>query len=142
VSRLQGLALGSGGRELPREEKTFVGDLRGRTWVLLAPSRAAAGRALHFRLPPADQNRKRPEGAARYVAPLCWCPEQEVLWFWVFRRLPPRLLHPARVPANAWAGITTASAPAELDRSFPCSRGKVSERVSAEDFQRRIAAAP
>jgi hypothetical protein len=126
---------------LPREVKTFVGDCRAQTWVLSAPSRAAAGRALHFLLPPEDQNRKRPEGAARYVAPLCWCPEQEVLWFWVFRRLAPRLLHPARVPAKAWAGITIEVAPAELDRSFPCARGKGSERVSAKDFRRRIAAA-
>src|SRR5205823_191146 len=104
-------------------------------------SRAAAGRALHFLLPPEDQNRKRPEGAARYVAPLCWCPRREALWFWVFRRRPPRLLHPSRVPAGAWAGITAAVAPADPDRSFSCSRGKGSDRVTADEFRRRAAAA-
>ena len=125
---------------MPREIKTFVGDVRGRVWVLSFASKAAAGRALHNLLPPADQNRKRPEGAARWVAPLCWCPQREVLWFWVWRRLAPRLLHPERVPPGAWGGITTAVAPAELDRSFPCSHGVGSERVAAKDFQRRVAA--
>lgn len=125
------------GRSAPGVLRTFVGDHRGDTWVLRAPSKAAAGRALHSLLPPADQNRKRPEGAARYVAPLCWCPEREVLWFWVFRRLAPRLMHPGRVPAEAWAGVVAEVAPAELDRSFQCSRGDGSERVSAAELRRR-----
>jgi hypothetical protein len=96
------------------ELSTYAGALYGDVWFFLARSKADAGRRLYPILPAHLQSGTSANALARYVAPLCWCPRANRLWFKMTVADRPRVIHPRRVAAELWGGIRKLTA-ASLD---------------------------
>jgi hypothetical protein len=117
---------------MPRKLRTFVGAYYHHVLVFLAATKAEAGRLLFRRIP-----RGRTEKAlARYVAPLYWCPQHQCLWFKRTVDSTCPVLHPRRVPAKLWAGITIRETET-VAGNYASAWGEGPVRVTAKQFQQR-----
>jgi len=124
---------------MPRKPRTFVGAYYQHAWVFLVATKAEAAQRLFRRLPASRQQGTTEKTLIRYVAPLYWCPKHKRLWF---KRLADAtsatcpVLHPRRVPAKLWAGITIRETETVAD-NYAYTRGEGPVRVTAKEFQQR-----
>lgn len=102
---------------MARPPVPYVGAMRSHRNVFMAATRKAAGQYHYDHIDADEQVGSSPQAMARYVAPLCYCPEQRVLWFTMLKKI--RLLHPAWAPAELLPEIPEAAYPIDLSVEPP-----------------------
>jgi hypothetical protein len=119
---------------MARALRTYAGALYSDIWFFLARSKAEAGRVFYEMIPASEQAKTSRKALTRYVAPLCWCPKHERLWFEMTVAAWPRAIRPDLVPAELWGGIEPRAA-AEIDE-WNAYGGNEPWTVSLADLRR------